>query len=193
MVIIDACRWWSISQTCGQLQWEEMEGKTLLLTVGCEIYCLVLHGSLCWKVPSCFLFAFTPLNPCLDFKPRGQRIGKTLSCITGFVPTLLESLKLPQKGLGVGHFHAYGFSNPSSLEFFSATSLMDITLLCWLIGILLWVADAAVELEGANILSIWEEPLEKGRLLSDFIQVMKNDSSISLTDNSNLQMCCTGF
>lgn len=48
------------------------------------------------------------------------------------------------------------------LNFFSNT-----TLLHQLIGILLWVADAAAVLEGANILRILEELLEKGQVLSD--------------------------
>lgn len=47
-------------------------------------------------------------------------------------------------------------------NFFSNT-----TLLHQLIGILLWVADAAAALEGANILRILEELLEKGQVLSD--------------------------
>lgn len=45
--------------------------------------------------------------------------------------------------------------------------LTDTTLLHQLIGILLWVADAAAALEGAVILRILEELLEKGRLFSD--------------------------
>lgn len=38
-----------------------------------------------------------------------------------------------------------------------------------------------------------EGPLEKEGGLSDFMQAMKNGLSISLSDNSHLQMCCTGF
>lgn len=130
-----------------------MEGKTKQLTVGCEIYCLELYGSIYGKLPSCFFLAVTPLNPCRDFNPRRQRIEKLSFCITSFVLTLPESLKPPQKGLAVGCFHAYVFRNSSSLEIFSAMSLMDTTLVCQLIGIVLWVADAAA-LEGANILPI---------------------------------------